>query len=97
MQAGVLGLTLLAILGVFSVLAFVICRVEGLALFAPKSSKHLADPAGTFCTSRCRMANGHCPLTGSTEPAADCPLWRFVAADQPTRSYGSPFEHLRLT
>ena len=97
MQASALGLTFLGILAVFALVAFLICRVDGLALFAPRSTKHIAGSARAYCTGRCRLANGHCPLTGSPEQAAHCPLWRFVDADQPTILHGSPFEHLRPT
>ena len=97
MQADVLGLTFLAILAVFALLAFLISRVEGLAMFAPRSSRRIAAPVGAFCTDRCRLANGQCPLSGSAEQAANCPLWRFVDADQPTTLHGNPFERLRAT
>ena len=97
MQADVLGFTVLAILAVFTIVAFLISRVEGLALFAPKSSRHMAASVGAFCTGRCRLANGQCPLTGSNEPAVNCPLWRFVDADRPSTLHGSPFEHLRAS
>ena len=95
MQAYELGFTFLAIVAVFALLAFLISRLEGLALFAPKSSGRIAEPVGAFCTHRCRLANGQCPLSGSAAQAADCPLWRFVDADQPTTLHGSPFEPLR--
>lgn len=97
MQAEALGFTLLAILAVFALLAFLVSRVEGLALFAPRSSIHMAASVGAFCTHRCRLPNGECPLSGSDEPAANCPLWQFVAADRPTRLHGSPFEAARTT
>jgi hypothetical protein len=95
MQAEALGFTLLAILAGFALLAFLISRVEGLALFAPRSSIHMAATVGAFCTDRCRLPNGECPLSGSVEPAANCPLWQFVADDRPTRLHGSPFESVR--
>ena len=97
MQADQLGVTLLALLALFGVVAFAVCRIEGLAPFAPKSTKRIAASAGAYCAGRCRTTDGHCPLTGSTEQAAQCPLWRFVDADLPTTLYGSPFEQLQAT
>lgn len=70
---------------------FVVARVEGLALFAPKSTKGIAASADGFCRGHCRLPDGRCPLTGSVDRAADCPLWRYVRLDVPTAVYGSPF------
>ena len=94
-QASALGLTLLALLSVFGLVGFVICRVDGLALFAPRRTKRVAGSADAFCAAACRLADGRCPLTESSERAGNCPLWRFVDADLPTSVHGSPFEHLR--
>lgn len=89
--------TLLAILLLVAVFGFVVARVEGLALFAPKRTRQVAPSAQVFCADRCRTPDGRCPLTGTTGRAADCPLWKFVAADVPTSLYGNPFAHLRPT
>lgn len=90
-----LAIALLAILAVAVVLGFVIAKVEGLALLAPKSTKGVLRPAEVFCTERCRTPEGDCPLTGKAEQAADCPLWRFIGDDVPTQLHGSPFGHLQ--
>jgi hypothetical protein len=83
--------TLLGILALFGVLAFVIAKVDGLAFLAPKSTRGVIGSAATYCAEGCRRADGRCPLTGTTERALNCPLWKFVEADVPTRVYGSPF------
>jgi hypothetical protein len=81
----------LAIVAVFVVLAALVARVDGLAFMAPRSTRGIQLTATNFCTNRCRV-DGRCPLTGTTEQAATCPLWAFVRADMPTTVYGSPFE-----
>jgi hypothetical protein len=86
---------LMGVLIVAVVFGFVVARVEGLGLFAPRSAKGVAPSAHEFCTARCRTADGLCPLTGASERAADCPLWGYIAADLPTLRYGSPFAHLQ--
>lgn len=87
--------SVLAIVAAFAILAWIISRVEGLTLFAPKSSAGVSRSAGEFCHGRCRTPDGRCPLTGTAEAAADCPLWRYVSADLSTTMVGSPFAHLR--
>jgi len=82
---------LLAILAVFLVLATLMARSEGLAFLAPKSTRGIRTSAASFCSDQCRR-DGLCPLTGTSEQAAACPLWGFVRADVPTAVYGSPFE-----
>ncbi len=86
-----LGTSLLALLALFSVFAFILLKVEGLALFAPKSTGGITNSAAAFCADGCRLVDGRCPLTGSHERALNCPLWKFVEADLPTSLYGSPF------
>jgi len=83
--------TLLAIVALFGGLAFVIAKVDGLAFLAPKSSRGVTASAGAYCAEGCKHADGRCPLTGTPERALNCPLWKFVEADVPTSSYGSPF------
>ncbi len=94
MEISSMGPTLLALFGLVVVFAFVLSRIEGLALFAPKSTKGITGAAAGFCSRGCRTPDGRCPLTGSAERAQDCPLWRFVDADVPTQLYGSPFEQV---
>jgi len=84
----------LIMLAVFLVLATFIARTDGLAFMAPKSTAGIRMSAAGFCTDRCRV-DGRCPLSGTTEQAAACPLWGFVRADVPTAVYGSPFEARR--
>jgi hypothetical protein len=86
-----LGTTLLALLALFGVFAFILLRVERLALFAPKSTGGISNSAAEFCRDGCRLTDGRCPLTGSHERALNCPLWKFIEADLPTTLYGSPF------
>ncbi len=77
-------LTILAILGLAVTLILVASRMDGLALFAPKSTDRIRGTAQRFCLDHCRMPDGRCPLTlGNLEPE-DCPLWKFVAAGLPT-------------
>jgi len=90
-----LGVTLLAVLAVFVIFAFLVLRLDGVAFFAPKSTKRIVGSAQHYCTDQCRTVEGLCPLTGSAEKAENCPLWKFVDADMPTSLYGSPFEHVR--
>jgi hypothetical protein len=85
---------LLIIIGVFAGLAFIIARVDGLAFLAPKSTRGMRLSAQQFCTDRCR-SNGQCPLTNSSERAANCPLFKYIDADVPTAMYGSPFETVK--
>lgn len=92
MDITLLGPTLLAVFGFAVVFGFLVSRIEGLALFAPRSTKRLDGSAAAFCAHRCRADEGLCPLTGTVEPAPNCPLWRFVEADMPTALYGNPFE-----
>ena len=87
--------TLLAIVALFGVLSFIIARVDGLAFLAPKRTGGLTNSAADYCTHGCRLVDGRCPLTGSPESALNCPLWKFIEADVPTRQYGSPFEPLQ--
>ncbi len=77
-------LTILAILGLAVTLILVASRMDGLALFAPKSTDRIRGTAQRFCLDHCRRPDGRCPLTlGNLEPE-DCPLWKFVAAGLPT-------------
>lgn len=92
MDIALMGPTLLAIFGFAVVFGFLVSRIDGLAFFAPSSTKRLDGPAAEFCAHRCRAANGLCPLTGTVEPAQNCPLWRFIEAELSTGWYGNPFE-----
>ena len=80
------------ILAVMVVFGGVIMWREGLTLFAPRRTGALANSAEEFCESRCQLVDGRCPLTGFVGRPPDCPLWKFVADDQPTMVFGSPFE-----
>lgn len=82
-----------SIFTLFVVLAFLIARVEGLAFMAPKSTRGMRTSASLFCSDRCRQ-EGLCPLTGTTEQAGNCPLWKYIADDVPTVIYGNPFAPL---
>ena len=84
-------LAVIGILTVFIVLATLVARVDGLAFLAPRSTRALRVSAQSFCSERCREA-GQCPLTKSADAAADCPLFKYIGADVPTTTYGSPFE-----
>ena len=92
-----LGTTLLLLLALFGVFAFILLKVEGLALFAPKSTGGVANSAAAYCADQCRLTDGRCPMTGSRERALNCPLWKFVEADLPTMLYGNPFAHLQAS
>lgn len=82
---------LLAIIALFVLGVTLIARVEGLAFLAPRSTTRLSGSAGEFCRAGCRTSEGNCPLTGSPMRALQCPLWKFIEADVPTRIEGSPF------
>ena len=88
-------LEVIGILLVFTVLATLIARADGLAFLAPRSTRALRASAQSFCSERCRQA-GQCPLTKGSEAAADCPLFKYIGADVATVSYGSPFEAQRI-
>jgi hypothetical protein len=88
-----MGPTLIAILALALVLGFILLRVEGLTLFGPKSTAGVTASAHAFCTDKCRLADGRCPMTGSEARALNCPLWKYVEADVPTIEYGSPFAY----
>jgi hypothetical protein len=90
-----LGTTLLALLALFAVFAFILVKVEKLALFAPASTGGISSSAAAYCADQCRLTDGRCPMTGSRERALNCPLWKFVEADVPTALYGSPFTGLQ--
>jgi hypothetical protein len=85
-----LGYTLFALLGLFVVIAFIRVKVEGLALFAPRSTGGITNAAAAYCTQQCRLTDGRCPMTGSLEGALNCPLWKFVEADLPMALHGNP-------
>jgi len=78
----------------FAGLTYLLLKVDGLALFAPKKTRRITGAAQGFCTDRCRTRDGHCPLLEVGERRDVCPLWRFVDADLPTIEYGSPFLEL---
>ena len=84
-------LAVLAILGIFLTLAFLMSRLEGLTFLAPKSTKRIRGAAQAFCLDQCRTAKGDCPLGVEAEA---CPMWRFVSADLPTDLRVDPFREL---
>jgi hypothetical protein len=67
------------------VVSFVIARIEGLGFLAPKRSGGLTNSAADYCTHGCGLVDDRCPLTGSSERALNCPLWKFIEADVPTQ------------
>ena len=76
--------TILAIVALAVILLLIATRIEGLALFAPKSTHGVRGSAQRFCLDQCKLPDGRCPLSvGNLEPE-DCPLWKFVAAGLPT-------------
>jgi hypothetical protein len=81
----------IAIIAVFIGLAAWAARSDGLAFLAPKSTRAIRSSAQTYCVDQCRV-DGRCPLTGTSERAGNCPLFKYVAADVPTAVYGSPFK-----
>lgn len=83
----------LAIVGIFAVVAIALCYVDGLKMFAPKSTDRLAGPAQVFCQDQCRR-DGDCPLIEVRLEAAECPLWRFVGARLPTDLRVNPLRPL---
>ncbi len=83
------------ILVIAVVFVIVMLRFEGLKLFAPGRAGMLAAAADDFCVHRCRLEDGRCPMTGTNEQPEDCPLWKYVADDMPTMTYGNPFEKLQ--
>ena len=83
--------TILAVLAIAAIATIVVARVEGLGFLLPKSTRGLGTSAQGFCSGRCRHPDGFCPLSGSKEPSAACPLWNYVEADVRTTVYGSPF------
>ena len=89
MQA--LAVALIAIVAIAIGLGLLLARAEGLGFLQPRTTGGISASAHAFCTERCRTPEGNCPLTASSEPAADCPLWKYVKADAPTAMYGSPF------
>lgn len=70
----------LSILGLFLVVAAIICYVDDLAPFAPRRTSGLKGPAQTFCLETCRLPDGQCPLAVGGVDADTCPLWRFIDA-----------------
>ncbi len=84
-------LAVLAILGIFLTLAFLISRLEGLTFLAPKSTRRITGAAQAFCLDQCRTAEGDCPHGMEAEA---CPMWRFVNADLPTDLRVDPFREL---
>ena len=81
-------LAVLAILAIFLILASFVCWLEGLTVFAPKSTQRLSGAAQTFCLDQCRTDEGECPLGIGPEP---CPMWRFIRADLRTDFRTDPF------
>jgi len=75
---------LTAVLGiafVFIGLASWIAFSEQRAFLGPRSTRSIRASAEKFCIRDCRLETG-CPLN-SNEPAADCPLFKYIAADLP--------------
>jgi hypothetical protein len=95
-EVAMLPLTVLAVLAVFVIAAFVVARVDGLAFLGPRRTHALSDSAGVFCLEHCQTAGGECPLAATGMVPAECPLWRFIDADLRTEPYGNPFAQLRL-
>ncbi len=81
-------LMVIAIVLLATVMALIVMRAEGLALFAPKSTSRVKGAAQAFCLDECRNQDGSCPL--GVRPK-DCPLWQFVDADLPTDAREDPF------
>ncbi|HYK82162.1 MAG TPA: hypothetical protein VEU55_03385 [Gemmatimonadales bacterium] len=92
-----LGTTLLALIALFGVFAFVALKLEGLALFAPATTGGITNAAAAYCAAECRLTDDRCPMSGSHERALNCPLWKFIEADLPTTRYGNPFEKVQQT
>jgi hypothetical protein len=86
--------TVLSILAIFVILAFIASRIDGLAFLAPKSTKRLRGAAQAFCLDQCRTTTGTCPI--GVEPR-QCPMWQFVDADMPTDTRVNPFRSLSGT
>lgn len=84
-------LTVLAIVGIFLVLAVMMSRIEGLAFLAPKSTTRLKGAAQSFCLDQCQTDDGKCPLAVEVK---DCPLWQFINADLQTDLRIDPFRQL---
>lgn len=87
-------LLLEALLGVvvLAVIFFVLFAwADDLGFLVPRSARGINPAAESFCTSKCRMADGRCRLTASNERAVDCPLFKFVESDSRLAVYGSPF------
>jgi len=84
-----------AVVGIFLVLVWLVSRFEGLAFMAPASTRGMRASASAFCVDECRV-DGRCPITGKTERDESCPLWRYIEADVPTTSHASPFEHAHV-
>ncbi|MBI4419895.1 MAG: hypothetical protein HY560_03650 [Gemmatimonadetes bacterium] len=81
----------LAILAICAVMALLLRYVDGLKMFAPRSTERLAGSAQVFCHDTCRLADGNCPLIEVRLETSPCPLWRFVQARLPTDLRASPF------
>ena len=78
------SLTILAIVALAVVVLLIATRVEGLALFAPKTTSRMRGSAQRFCLDQCKLPDGRCPLSLGNLVPEDCPLWKFVAAALPT-------------
>ena len=85
-------LTVLAIMAIFLILALFISRLEGLAFFAPKSTKRVKGAGQSFCLDQCRTVDGDCPLEIGPE---SCPMWQSIDADLPTDWRIDPFRQVR--
>lgn len=90
-----LPLPILPLAGLFVGLTYLLLKADGLALFAPRRTRRMAQAARSYCTDRCRTADGRCPLAEVGDRPEACPLWKFVDADLPTIEYGSPFAELK--
>jgi hypothetical protein len=52
---------------------------------ARRRTSQLEGAAQSFCIEHCRLPDGRCPLLRSDMRREDCPLWRLIEADAPTR------------
>ena len=87
-------LTVLAILAIFIALATFMSRLEGLTIFAPKSTRWMKGAAQEFCLDRCRTPAGECPL--ELKPHA-CPMWQLIGADLRTDQRPDPFRPVEVS
>ena len=71
----------LVVLALLLVLGSTIMDLKAGSLGLPKIAVAGHVSPDEFCRGECRKA-GKCPLTGTSQRSADCPMWNYLAVSE---------------